>query len=156
MKKILKKVKPVKVIEKWKMGIKKVFKKYDEGSVSFVVDKKIVTLMFNEIVSLISDKNYTIYNMRNGKSFKRLLGIGLCCLDLPRDHYGRYCKAEVVNLHYCCDYSRGKICTISLSGGRSSIVSRNEKDRFKEDIRLFKIRETLRAIRNVLKKNKNL
>ena len=156
MKKILKKVKPVKVIEKWKMGIKKVFKKYDEGSVSFVVEKEIETLMFNEIVSMVSCGNYTTYNMNNGKSVLRLMGLGLCCLDMPRDHYGRYSKTEVINLHYYCDHSRGKICTVSLSGGLSSKISRNEKVRFKEDIRLFKIRETLRAIRNLLKKKKSL
>jgi hypothetical protein len=151
MKKILKKVIPVKVIVKWIMGGKLVFKKYEEGTITFMVNKMPVVLLFREIVSLRSDGNSTIYYLSNGKCVIRLLGLGYCCLELPYNHFGRYHNTYVMNFHFYQEHSLKEVCVVKLFGGFSFVVSRYERERFYEDEKRYTANEKSRIIRLNLK-----
>jgi hypothetical protein len=154
MKKILKKVITKKVITKWKMGLKLVFKKYDEESITFIVNKMPVVLLFRDIVSLRSDGNKTIYYLSNGKCVIRRLGLRYCCLDLPCNHFGRYHNTYVMNFHFYQEHSLKEICVVKLFGGFSFVVSRYERERFYEDEKRYTANEKSRIIRLNLKNRK--
>ena len=139
MKKIVKKVILPKIKEKWEMGIRILFKNYQTESITDTVNGITTTLFFRDIISLHGEGNYTTYYMSNGTRYVRDKGLGLCCLELPWNHFGRFCKGYAMNYHFYIEHSLGKICEVLLFGDYKFIVSRDEKKRFLITIKLFKI-----------------
>ena len=115
MKKIIKKIIPREVYDRWKMGVKILFKNYQTGSMVDTVNGITTILFFRDIISLHGEGNYTTYNMRNGTHYLRDKGLGLCCLELPWNHFGRFCKDYVMNYHFYIKHSPGKICEVNLN-----------------------------------------
>ena len=138
MPKIIQIILPILLPYKWLFGKPISFAKYDAGFVRVKVKEVYIKLMYHDIMYLTGRRGFTIYHMANGDSVIDTVGLGLSCMKLAGNHFGRYRKDLASNHHYHASHTMTLACVVTMTNGFEYTTSRDEATRFRAERKTFK------------------